>query len=128
MLLLIFYTTLFLNLVGNVVSVVRNRLPPLRILAKVFLKLFPYPFITLLIGEDAKVGLITADSKSFSADLLAAVGVSDSTNLVIGGLEDSQQFTEALIQRLLVQDKQAATTNEARTVLAGCHGRLSAML
>ncbi len=49
-------------------------------------------FISLLIGEDAKVGIITADSKSLSAELLAAVGVSDPTNVVIGGLEDSPQF------------------------------------
>lgn len=60
--------------------------------------LLQIPFITLLIGEDAKVGIITADSKSFSADLLAAVGVSDSTNLVIGGLEDSQQFYQFAIK------------------------------
>lgn len=34
-------------------------------------------------------------------------------------LEDSQRFTEALIQRLLVLDKQAASTNEAGIVLDG---------
>ena len=54
-------------------------------------------FISLLIGENAKVGIITADSKSLNADLLAAVGVSDPTNLVIGGLEDSQQFYQFAI-------------------------------
>ena len=53
--------------------------------------LLQIPFISIMIGENAKVGIITADSKSLSADLLAAVGVSDPTNLVIGGLEDSQR-------------------------------------
>lgn len=54
--------------------------------------LLQIPFISVLIGEDAKVGIITADSKSLNNHLLAAVGVSDSTNLVIAGLEDCQQF------------------------------------
>ena len=54
--------------------------------------LLQIPFISLLNGDNAKVGIITADSKSLSTDLLAAVGVSDPTNLVIGGLEDRPQF------------------------------------
>ncbi|CAB1060756.1 FIG00845296: hypothetical protein [Olavius sp. associated proteobacterium Delta 1] len=55
-------------------------------------------FISLLIGENAKVGIITADSKSLGADLLAAVGVSDPTSVVIGGLEDSPQFYQFAIE------------------------------
>lgn len=60
--------------------------------------LLQIPFISLLIGGDAKVGIITADSKSLSADLLEAVGVSDPTNLVIGGLQDSQKFYQFAIE------------------------------
>jgi hypothetical protein len=60
--------------------------------------LLQIPFISLLIGENAKVGIITADSKSLSTDLLEAVGVSDPTNLVISGLEDSQQFYQFAIE------------------------------
>jgi hypothetical protein len=60
--------------------------------------LLQIPFISLVIGENAKVGVITADSKSLGADLLAAVGVSDTTNLVIGGLEDSQPFYRFAIE------------------------------
>ena len=55
-------------------------------------------FISLLIGENAKVGIVTADSKSLSAELLAAVGVSDSTTVVIGGLEDCPQFYQFAIE------------------------------
>ena len=55
-------------------------------------------FITLLIGENAKVGIITADAKNLNNDLLAAVGVSDPTNLVIGGLEDKQAFYRFAIE------------------------------
>jgi len=54
--------------------------------------LLQIPFISLLVGADAKVGVITADSRSLNADLLAAVGVSEASNLVISGLEDSRQF------------------------------------
>jgi len=60
--------------------------------------LLQIPFISLLNGDNAKVGIITADSKSLSSDLLAAVGVSDPTNLVIGGLEDRQQFYQFAIE------------------------------
>ncbi len=60
--------------------------------------LLQIPFISLLIGENSKVGIITADSESLSADLLAAVGVADSTNLVIGGLEDRTQFYRFAIE------------------------------
>jgi hypothetical protein len=64
-------------------------------------------FISLLIGEHAKVGIITADSKSLSADLLAAVGVSDPANLVIGGLEDSQHFYQFAIEETGSLDSEA---------------------
>ena len=60
--------------------------------------LLQIPFISLLVGEDAQVGIITADSKSLTGELLATMGVLDSTNLVIGGLEDRQQFYRFAIE------------------------------
>ncbi|MEJ2168426.1 MAG: aspartate/glutamate racemase family protein [Desulfobacterales bacterium] len=54
--------------------------------------LLQIPFISLLIGDHAKVGVITADAQSLTADLLAAVGVCDAANLVIGGLQDQSNF------------------------------------
>jgi hypothetical protein len=69
--------------------------------------LLQIPFVSLLIGENAKVGIITADSKSLNADLLAAVGVSDPTSVVIGGLEDSQQFYRFAIQETGSLDTEA---------------------
>lgn len=60
--------------------------------------LLQIPFISLLVGEDAQVGIITADSKSLTDELLATVGVLDSTNLVIGGLEDRKQFYRFAIE------------------------------
>jgi hypothetical protein len=69
--------------------------------------LLQIPFISLLIGENAKVGVITADSKSLNADLLAAVGVSDPNNLVICGLEDRQQFYQFAIEETGSLDAEA---------------------
>jgi hypothetical protein len=64
-------------------------------------------FISLLIGENAKVGIVTADSKSLSAELLAAVGVSDPTTVVIGGLEDCPQFYRFAIEETGSLDAEA---------------------
>ncbi len=64
-------------------------------------------FISLLIGEVATVGIVTADSKSLSAELLAAVGVSDPTTVVIGGLEDSQHFYQFAIEETGSLDAEA---------------------
>jgi hypothetical protein len=60
--------------------------------------LLQIPFIISLIGDDAKVGIITADSKSLDTDLLAAVGVFELANLVIGGLEDRHHFYRFAIE------------------------------
>lgn len=77
--------------------------------------LLQIPFISLLIGENAKVGIITADSKSLNADLLAAVGVTDPTSVVIGGLEDCQQFYQFAIEEIGSLDV-AAVEKEVVTV------------
>jgi hypothetical protein len=60
--------------------------------------LLQIPFISLLVGENAKIGIITADSKSLSVDLFAAVGVSDPINLLVGGLEERPQFYRFAIE------------------------------
>ena len=69
--------------------------------------LLQIPFITNLIAVDAKVGIITADSRSLDADLLAAVGVSDVSNLVIGGLEDQRHFYQSVIEETGSLDAEA---------------------
>ncbi len=92
--------------------------------------LLQIPFISVLIGEDAKVGIITADSKSLNADLLAAVGVSDTTNLVIGGLEDHQQFYRFAIEETGSLDAEAVekeVVDAARNLVAE-HPQIRALL
>ena len=77
--------------------------------------LLQIPFISLLIGENAKVGIVTADSKSLNVDLLAAVGVTDPKNLVIGGLENSPEFYRFAIEETGSLDA-AAVEQEVVTV------------
>jgi len=83
--------------------------------------LLQIPFISLLIGEDSKIGVITAHSKNLNADLLSAVGVSDSANLVIGGLEDSPEFYRFAIEETGTLDSGAVRKEVvavARTMVA----------
>ncbi|MBT8368561.1 MAG: aspartate/glutamate racemase family protein, partial [Deltaproteobacteria bacterium] len=71
--------------------------------------------------------------KSLSAELLAAVGVSDPTNLVIGGLEDSQQFYQFAIEEtgsldagalekevVIVAQNMVAANPQIRAILLEC--------
>lgn len=60
--------------------------------------LLQIPFITNIIHSDAKIGIITADSRSLDTDLLSTVGVSNPTNLVISGLEDQPHFYQFAIE------------------------------
>lgn len=83
--------------------------------------LLQIPFISLLIGENAKVGIVTADSKSLNAELLSAVGVSDTANLVIGGLEGSPEFYRFAIEETGTLDTGAVekeVVSVARTMVA----------
>jgi len=77
--------------------------------------LLQIPFISTIIGEAAKVGIITADSKSLNADLLSAVGVTDPKNLVVGGLQDSPEFYRFAIEETGSLDA-AAVEQEVVTV------------
>ena len=76
------------------------------------------------------MGIITADAKSLNNDLLAAVGVADSTNLVIGGLEDKQHFYQFAIEETGSLDA-AAVEKEVVTVarsMVADHPQIRAIL
>jgi len=72
--------------------------------------LIQIPFISCLIGPESKVGVIAADSKSLNADLLTAVGVSDTSNAVVAGLEDKPNFHRFAIEETGVLDTKAVET------------------
>lgn len=60
--------------------------------------LLQIPFILSIIGQNKKVGILTADHKGMDDVLLNAVGVTDHSRLVIEGLEKSPNFYQFAIE------------------------------
>lgn len=69
--------------------------------------LLQIPFIAAIIGRSAKVGVITADSRSLDDDLLAAVGVSDPGRVAVAGLQNCWSFQSFAIKETGTLDKVA---------------------
>lgn len=59
--------------------------------------LIQIPFMERLIGEDDKIGVITANSRSLDRDVLQPCGADIGDKLVIRGLENSPHFAEAFL-------------------------------
>ena len=78
--------------------------------------LLQIPFILSILGARSKVGILTADSRSLDADLLAAVGVGSTERLVIEGLQEREHFYAFAIEETGSLDAQAV---EAEVVDAG---------
>jgi hypothetical protein len=60
--------------------------------------LLQIPFMLNILGDGAKVGVLTADGRSLDAGLLAAVGVAGMERLVIEGLENRKNFYRFAIE------------------------------
>ena len=54
--------------------------------------LLQIPFMLSILGKNAKIGVLTADSRSLDEALLTATGVALTDRLVIEGLEDRKHF------------------------------------
>ena len=80
--------------------------------------LLQIPFISAIIGPHRKVGIITADSESLDQTLLSAVGVETTENLAIGGMEDQEAFSKAVMEETGVLDA-GAVEKEAVSVARG---------
>lgn len=78
--------------------------------------LLQIPFMLAILGAAAKVGIITADSRSLDADLLAAAGVTASERLVIEGLQEREHFFAFAIEETGRLDAEAV---EAEVIAAG---------
>jgi hypothetical protein len=61
--------------------------------------LLQIPFIKATLPAQAKIGVITANSKSLTPDVFKKIGV-DNDPLVILGLEDSKHFKEAVFDEM----------------------------
>ena len=77
--------------------------------------LLQIPFISIMIGEAAKVGIITADSEYLNKDLLTAVGVSDTSNLVITGLRNQPNFRGFALEETGVLDTETVAAEVVAT-------------
>ena len=63
------------------------------------------PFISNIIGNDKKVGIISANSKSLNDNkLLKEVGIESSTPIIIEGLEEKNEFNKSIIEEVGVLD------------------------
>jgi aspartate/glutamate racemase len=61
--------------------------------------LLQVPFIKLIIPQSAKIGILTANSKSLTADVFEKIGVSND-GLVVRGLEGEKNFKDAVIDEI----------------------------
>ncbi|TFH54238.1 MAG: aspartate/glutamate racemase family protein [Methanothrix sp.] len=68
--------------------------------------LIQIPFITNIIAEGEKIGVITADSRSIDEQLLEAVGVRTAENLEIRGLEETENFRMTVLEESGVLDSE----------------------
>lgn len=83
--------------------------------------LLQIPFILNILGEDAKIGVLTADSRCLTPPLLTAVGVAAPQRLVIEGLEARPCFYRFAIEEqgpLDTEAVQAEVVAAARAVVA----------
>ena len=77
--------------------------------------LIQLPFIDTIVGSGAKVGVITADSECLNKDLLTAVGVSDTSNLVITGLQNQPNFRRFALEETGVLDTESVAAEVVAT-------------
>lgn len=76
-----------------------------RIEVPIFLSsLLQVPFISRMLGEDEKVGIICADSRILNRDLLEKVGIHDSIPISINGMEDKEHFYKAALEEVGILD------------------------
>lgn len=60
--------------------------------------LIQIPFIRQIIGPDHPIGVITADASALTDDHFINAGADPSTPLVIRGMEDTPEFSEAVLK------------------------------
>jgi len=92
--------------------------------------LLQLPFILNIVGPSAKVGVITADSRSMDESLLQEIGPAPFSRLVVRGLEDQKYFYEFGIAEtgLLDAEKvEAEVVTTARQMIAA-HPEMRAVL
>lgn len=78
--------------------------------------LIQIPFITTLIGQNAKIAVMVSSAKALSNEILSAVGVNTTDNLVIGGLEDQPNFYDFALKETGTLDSEAVSAEIVNSV------------
>ena len=60
--------------------------------------LFQIPFIQCIIPDNAKIGIITASAKSLTPSFLKNIGIHETSELVVQGLENCPEFKSAVLE------------------------------
>ncbi|MEA1969255.1 MAG: aspartate/glutamate racemase family protein [Thermodesulfobacteriota bacterium] len=60
--------------------------------------LLQIPFIRATLSSDAKIGIITANSQALTKNIFEKINITDTSSLVIKGLEHAHYFREAAIE------------------------------
>ena len=68
--------------------------------------LLQIPFISRIIADGKKVGIITADSRSLDDSLLETIGIDTTENLKIKGMQDQTHFHESIIEEIGILDSE----------------------
>jgi aspartate/glutamate racemase len=76
-----------------------------RLAVPVFLSsLLQLSFMTRMIGDGEKIGIITANSRILDDLLLHEIGLQDMSSVIIKGMEDKEHFREAIIEEVGLLD------------------------
>lgn len=69
--------------------------------------LLQVPFMTSIISKSATIGILTADSRSLTSEVLSSLGINNLDRIIIAGLENSRHFKETAIDDMGVLDSDA---------------------
>lgn len=68
--------------------------------------LMQIPFITQMLGRQRKLGILTANGQNLDASLLNAMGMEMTSQLVVTGLEDQENFSRMVLDECGTYDPQ----------------------
>ena len=92
--------------------------------------LLQIPFITSIIKPSSQVGVLTANSRSLTPEMLLSLGLNNPERLVVAGLEHTEHFKKTAIDDTGFLDSQAVRLEVVQTAqaLQSKHPGLGALL
>jgi Asp/Glu/hydantoin racemase len=87
-------------------AIYQNRLAEALQVPMFLSSLLQIPFMSRMISSSDKIGVVTASAPSLDGDVFQRIGIMDTSNLVILGLEDKPNFVAAAIDEVGHLDSQ----------------------